>query len=190
MPAPLVRPGLAGTHPTVDPMLAAMSAFSPPPDPDALERLLAGSVLLGAEIDLKFRVLSATVEPAANDHPLGDVEDTRLQLLCHPVSTILGVLERDVDGTPHIETFETEQLTDVAAAFAGCRLQEPVLGRPEPRPGQWGPQFSIQGRSTAPDGRLRTVTLEVAADDARLRLFVRCDEVEVRDPSGRDVAVS
>lgn len=166
-----------------------MSAFSPPPDPEALERVLAGSALLGVEVDLRFRVLSATVEPAAADHPLGEVDDPRLQLLCHPVSTILGVLEREVDGRRHIETFETEQLTDVAAAFAGAPLRAPVLGRPEPAPGQWGPQFSIQGRSTAPDGRRRTVTLAVDTDDARLRLFARCDEVELRDPSGNDVAV-
>jgi hypothetical protein len=168
-----------------------MSAFSPPPDPDALERLLAGAALLGAEIDLRFRVLAITIEPAEGErHPLGDdVEDPRLQLLCHPVSTLLGVLEREVEGQAHIETFETEQLTDVAAAFAGCALQGPVLGRPEPRPGQWGPQFSIQGRSTAPDGRLRTVTLEVATDEARLRLFARCDEIELRDPAGNDVGI-
>ncbi len=151
--------------------------------------MLSGAALLGVEIDIRFRVLSATIEPAAGRHPLGEVDDARLQVLCHPVSTFLGALERDVDGRGHIETFDTEQLTDVAAAFAGEPLTAPVLGRPEPRPGQWGPQFSIQGRSTAPDGRLRTVTIEVATDDARLRIFARCDEVEVRDPNGEDVEV-
>ena len=161
----------------------------PATDPDPLEQLLVASTFLGAELDLRYRVLAATIEPPPGQHPQGEVDDPRLQLLCHPVSTVLGALERDVDGARHLETFEAEQLPEVTAAFAGGRLQPPVLGRVEPRPGAWGPQFSIQGRSTAPDGRRRTVTLELAADDARLRLFVRCDEVELRDPSGDDVSV-
>jgi hypothetical protein len=158
-------------------------------DQDPLERLLAGATFVGAELDLRYRVLGATIEPATDAHPRPGTDDLRLQLLCHPVSTVLGVLEREVDGARHLETFEAEQLSDVAAAFEGTPLQPPVLGRPEPRPGQWAPQFSIQGRSTAPNGRRRTVTLEVAAVDARLRLFVRCDEVELRDPAGEEVAL-
>lgn len=159
-------------------------------DPDPLEHLLASAALLGAELDLRYRVLAVTVEPAPSEHPLGEVDDPRLQLLCHPVSTVLGALDREADGTRHLETFEAEQLPDVTAAFAGAPLTAPVLGRPEPRPGEWGPQFSLQGRSTAPDGRRRTVTLEVASEDARLRLFVRCDEVELRDPAGEEVALA
>ena len=165
-----------------------MSTTSPS-DSDPLERLLAGAALLGAEVDLRYRVLGFTVEPSADVHPLGDVEDRRLQVLAHPVSTVLGSLERDVDGATHLETFEAEQLSEVTAAFAGAPLQPPVLGRPEPRRGEWGPQFSLQGRSTAPDGRRRTLTLDVVSFDARLRLFVRCDDVEVRDPSGGEVLV-
>lgn len=158
------------------------------PDSDPLEQLLAGAALVGAELDLRYRVLGATIEPPAGAHPQGEVDDPRLQLLCHPVSTVLGVLEREVDGARHLETFEAEQLSDVTAAVSGAPLRPPVLGRPEPRPGEWAPQFSIQGRSTAPNGRRRTVTLEVASFDARLRLFVRCDEVELRDPAGEEVA--
>jgi hypothetical protein len=157
---------------------------------DALERLLAGSPLLGLELDTKFRVLAATVEPPADRHPREGADDRRLQVLAHPVSTLLGALQREVDDQPRIETFETEQLSDVAAAFAGAPLQAPVLGRPEPRPGEWGPQFSIQGRSTAPDGRSRTVTFAVSTGDAHLRVFARCDVVEVRDAEGHDVPVA
>jgi hypothetical protein len=159
------------------------------PAADALERLLAGARLLGLELDTKFRVLAATVEPDEGAHPLGDVDDARLQVLAHPVSTFLGALQRQVDDRAHIETFETEQLSDVAAAFAGEPLQAPVLGRPEPRPGEWGPQFSIQGRSTAPDGRSRTLTYAVSTGDAQLRVFARCDVIEVRDPEGNEVPV-
>jgi hypothetical protein len=157
---------------------------------DALERLLAGSPLLGLELDTKFRVLAATVEPPADRHPRGDAADLRLQVLAHPVSTLLGALQRQVENQARIETFDTEQLSDVAAAFAGATLQAPVLGRPEPRPGEWGPQFSIQGRSTAPDGRSRTVTFAVSTGEAHLRVFARCDVLEVRDAEGNDVAVA
>lgn len=161
-----------------------------PADADPLGLLLSRCRLVGAELDLRYRVFAVTVEPDAGDHPLGEMEDPRLQLLCHPVSTVLGALEREVDGATHLETFEAEQLPDVAAAFEGAPLQTPVLGRVEPRPGEWGPQYSIQGRSTAPNGRRRTVTLEVVSFDARLRLFVRCDEVELRTPAGELVTPS
>ena len=154
-----------------------------------LERVLASSSLLGLELDPRYRVLAATIEPDPAVDPRGPVDDARLQLLAHPVSTLLGVLERTADGQARIETFDTPQLPDVAAVFAGAALEAPVLGRPEPRPGQWGPQWSIQGRSTAPDGRTRTVTFEVATEDARLRVFARCDVVELRDPGGDEVAV-
>jgi hypothetical protein len=163
------------------------SATAPTSEP--LEHLLAGAVLVGAEMDVRYRVLGVTVEAAPDRDPRGDVEDRRLQLLCHPVSTLLGSLHRDVDGVRHLETFDVEQLADITSAFAGLPLEAPVLGRPEPRPGEWGPQFSMQGRSTAPDGRRRTVTVEVASADARLRLFVRCDEVEVRDAAGTEIPI-
>jgi hypothetical protein len=156
-------------------------------DVRALEELFAASTLLGLELDPRYRVLAATIEPDDGAHPRGDVEDRRLQVLAHPVSTLLGALQRNVEGQPVIETFENDQLPDVAAAFTGARLHAPVVGRPEPRPGEWGPQFSIQGRSTAPDGRSRTVTYETTTGDATLRVFARCDEIELRDPSGDDV---
>jgi hypothetical protein len=157
---------------------------------ERLDRVLAGARLLGLELDTRFRVLAATIEPDPDRHPRGEVEDPRLQVLAHPVSTFLGALQRHVDGQARIETFETEQLSDVAAAFAGEPLQAPVLGRPEPRPGEWGPQFSIQGRSTAPDGRSRTVTFAVSTGDAHLRVFARCDVLEVRDAGGNDVPIT
>jgi hypothetical protein len=159
-------------------------------DLQSVERLLSESRLVGMELDTRFRVLAATVEPAPGTDPRGDVEDPRVQLLAHPVSTFLGALQRDVDGQPRLETFETEQLADVASTFAGEPLQAPVLGRPEPRPGEWGPQFSIQGRSTAPDGRSRTVTLAVSTGDAHLRIFARCDVVELRDAAGDEIPLA
>lgn len=154
---------------------------------DALEQVLGGATLLGLELDTRYRVLAATIEPAPDRHPVPDEEDRRLQVLAHPVSTVLGVLTRDTDQGPAIVTFEAEQLVDVASALAGTTLQAPVVGRREPQPGEWGPQWSLQGRSTAPDGRTTTVTYEAADEEARLRLFARCDHIELRDPTGEAV---
>jgi hypothetical protein len=162
---------------------------SPPdaqPTPvDRLDGVLSRGELWGLELEPRFRVLAVTLELAPGDGPWQLGDDRRIQLLCHPVSTILGALHRfDTDDAPQLVTFEADQLVEVATAFGGVTLTPPVFGRPEPRPGQWGPRFSLEGRSSAPDGRSRTVTIEVADADARLRVFVRCDTVEVRDANG------
>jgi hypothetical protein len=157
-------------------------------DPDRLERALSRSQLWGLELDPRFRVLAVTLELADGEDPWPLGDDRRVQLLCHPVSTILGALHRFDTGEPQLVTFEVDQLVDIAAAFGGTTLTPPLFGRPEPRPGQWGPRFSLEGRSSAPDGRTRTVTIEVADDAARLQVFVRCDTVEVRDATGQPLA--
>ena len=150
-----------------------------------LDEVLSRGELWGLELEPRFRVLAVTLELAPGDGPWQLGDDRRIQLLCHPVSTILGALHRfDTDDAPQLVTFEADQLVEVATAFGGVTLTPPVFGRPEPRPGQWGPRFSLEGRSSAPDGRSRTVTIEVADADARLRVFVRCDTVEVRDANG------
>lgn len=158
-----------------------------------LEDMLDGAALLGAELDLRYRVLAITAEPAAGRHPEpatasgSEVGDRRLQVLCFPVSTILASLRREVDGRRLVETFETEQLLEVVAAFEGARLAGPVFGRPEPRPGEWGPDFSLQGRSSAPNGTLHTIVISVATDEASLEVFARFDEVELKDPAGEQL---
>jgi hypothetical protein len=157
-------------------------------DPDRLERALSRSQLWGLELDPRFRVLAVTLELADGEDPWPLGDDRRVQLLCHPVSTILGALHRFDTGEPQLVTFEVDQLVDIAAAFGGTTLTPPLFGRPEPRPGQWGPRFSLEGRSSAPDGRTRTVSIEVADDAARLQVFVRCDIVEVRDAAGQPLA--
>lgn len=157
----------------------------------ALEVRLAGAVLWGVELEPRYRVLSATVElaGAGGTDPDGD-RDARVLLVAHPVSTILAALrERTPEGSV-LRRFTVEQLPDVAAALGGAHLEAPVLGRPEPRRGAWGPSFGLEGRSGAPDGTRRTVTLAAAQDDLRLDLFVRCDVVELRSAGGRVLASS
>ena len=152
-----------------------------------LEDVLDQARLWGAELDPRFRVLATTVELAAGSSPWELGEDRRIQLLCFPVSTILASLRRTSVDPPEQVTFEAEQLVDVTAGFGGAVLEPPIFGRPQPRPGEWGPAFSLQGSSSAPDGRLHTLTLAVADAEARLELFARFDAFEVRDAQGEDL---
>lgn len=152
-----------------------------------LEGVLDQARLWGAELDPRFRVLATTLELAEGSSPWQLGEDRRIQLLCFPVSTILASLRRTSVDPPEQVTFETEQLVEVTAGFGGAVLEPPVFGRPQPVPGEWGPAFSLQGNSSAPDGRRYTLTLAVADAEARLDLFARFDAVEVRDPDGHEL---
>ena len=163
---------------------------APPTSLSQLDALLDDATLWGLELDARYRVLAATVElspqawpwepPAGGDH--------RVQLLCSPVSTILASFRRVEAGEAAVYIFTVDQLIDVAATFGGAPLLAPRFGQPEPRPTQWAPQWSLEGRSTAPDGRSTTVTLGVrqADGDARLELdvFARLDDVQVNDEAG------
>jgi hypothetical protein len=202
-------------------------------DVAVLEAACAQARLWGLELDPRYRVLAATVELAPGAGPWHLDVDRRIQVLCSPVSTIIGALRRRPrgggahgDAEPRADhggggaaaegigavgrsgdtggrvgagdpgsdlepvRFEVEQLVDVSATFGGCLLEPPVFGRPEPRPGRWGPVLALQGRSSAPDGRLRTATFAVADDDARLDVFVRFDDVEVRDAAGNELPLA
>jgi hypothetical protein len=154
-----------------------------------LEQVLAGAQLWGLELDPRYRVLAATLELAPDASPWELDDDARVQLLCFPVSTILAALQRTTGEARELVTFEVEQLVDVSAGFGGAVLEPPVFGRPEPAPGEWGPAVSLQGRSTAPDGRRHTATFAVADAEARLEVFARFDQVEVRDAAGRELTV-
>jgi hypothetical protein len=149
----------------------------------ALEDVLAGARCWGIELDPRYRVLAVTVEPDPLRAPGTPGEH---QLLCFPVSTFLVALTRPqpdaVPGAAVLLTFELDQLTAVSERLGGARIAGPVLGLPEPRPGTWGPRYSLEGRSSAPDGTGMTLTIDVTGDDdVRLRLFARCDAVELRD---------
>lgn len=165
-----------------------------------LDAVLDGAALLGLELDTRYRVLAATLEPTVDRYPWGRgvagvaIVDRRVQVLVSPVSTILGSLRRRVPsdgGRTEVYTFADEQLVDVVGAFDGASVEGPLFGRPEPRPGNWAPEWSLQGRSTAGDGVANTITLSVRHDDGAgelaLDVFARFDEVLVRDPFGNDL---
>ncbi|MGM0618319.1 MAG: hypothetical protein ACQEUI_09280 [Actinomycetota bacterium] len=155
-----------------------------------LEQVIEGAAVLGAELEPTYRVLALTVEPTPERYPWGAAADRRIQVLAAPVSTMLVALRRVAeDGTKELLTFEQERLVDVVAALDGAAITGPVFGRPEPRPGEWAPRFSLQGRSSAPDGTGRTLRLELDAADLRFGLFARFDEVEIRDTSGQPLAL-
>jgi hypothetical protein len=154
-------------------------------DPSRLEPVLEGARLWGAELDTRYRVLALTVEPAADRYPWGDdAADRRIQVLCHPVSTILISLVRHTDEGRALLEFSEEQLVDVVAALDGPTLEPPLFGRAEPRPGEWGPRFSLQGRSTAGDGTRTTLCVRPRTEELSFDLFARVDHLEVRDPEG------
>jgi hypothetical protein len=159
---------------------------SPPPGGlQALEDRLAQGRLWGLELDPRFRVLAATVEPRAVVDLGSTVPgDRRVQLLCFPVSTILASLRRHDGDDAEVLTFTDEQLVDVVATLDGPRLEPPLFGQGEPRPGAWAPRFSLEGRSSAPDGTRRTLTVRVTADDLHLDVFARFDDVELKDATG------
>jgi hypothetical protein len=159
---------------------------------EVLGSVLDGAALLGLELEPRYRVLAATLEPTSERYAQawpGDVADRRIQLLCFPVSTLLVSLRRHEGGRAVLQTFDIEQLLDVVVALDGARVHAPLFGLPEPRPGQWGPRFSAQGRSSAPDGTRRTLTLSPRTEDLALNVFARFDDLELKDPSGQPLRV-
>lgn len=155
----------------------------------ALEAVLDGAALWGLELDPRFRVLAATFEPTAERYPWGETDDRRVQLLCFPVSTILGSFRRNLPLETELLSFTEAQLVDVVEAFGGAPVAAPLFAQPEPRPGLWGPRFSLEGRSSAPDGIRTTLTIAIAHEDLTLHLFARFDEVQLKAPDGTELAL-
>jgi hypothetical protein len=151
-----------------------------------LDAVLDGALLHGVELEPTYRVLSATIEPQPG-RVVVHGDDPRVLVVAHPVSTLLATLREDLGGTGIVRTFEASDLPHVVAALDDVRLAAPCLGLPEPRPGTWGPSWSLEGRSHAPDGTAETLTLSVADATLRLDLFARCDVVELRHADGRPI---
>jgi hypothetical protein len=152
-------------------------------DLSTIATVVAGARCWGIELDPRYRVLAVTVEPDPLRTPGTAGEHL---LLCSPVSVLLVAVTRPVveDGGTRtaLMTFSLEQLTAVSERFGGATIGSGPFGQPEPRPGSWGPQYSLEGRTSAADGTSSTLTLDLAGDDgARLRLFTRFDDAELRD---------
>lgn len=162
-------------------------------DVDQLEVLLDDAAILGVELEPRFRVLAVTFEPldAHVARILGAAPaapDRRMQLACFPVSTILGSLRQTQDnGLVSVLKFSEAQLVDVVAAFDGASTHSPIFRQPEPRPNSLAPSWSLEGRSTAPDGVSLTLTLRLRNADLALDLFARFDEVRLSDATGTPV---
>jgi hypothetical protein len=152
-----------------------------------LEQLLAGATWWGLELETGFRVLAATVEVPADQHPDGpDVADRRLQVLLHPVARVAALLTRTADeGRLTIEQFDEAQLPLVVDRLDGPVPDELVVDGPPPEPDRWAPALSMEGASNAPDGRRHHLEVAMSgADGRRLRLAVWFDEAELRRPDG------
>lgn len=161
--------------------------------------LLSASRVLGAEVDLRYRVLAITLEPASGQHPDDQsqdgsgttVDDRRLQLLLHPVGTIAAALVRHDPGPPArgtVLTFEPDHLADVVAA-----LDEPTPTA-EPFPDHLPDldaiedRLSLRGMAQVAEGHRHPFALALAADDLTLDLWATFDDVEVRRPDRSVVA--
>ena len=154
---------------------------------EALEVLLDEAAVWGLELDPRFRVLAATVEPTVERYRWRLRDDRRIQLLCFPVSTLLASLRRDDEVAPQLLSFDEEQLVDVVATLGGATLAPPFFGRAEPLAGEWGPEFSLEGRSPAGDGSSHSIVLHLEQDELRFDLYARFDAVAVKDPDGADL---
>ena len=149
----------------------------------AIGEVISGARCWGIELDARYRVLAVTVEPDPLRAPGTAGEH---QLLCFPTSVLLVAVTRPVveddEARTALMTFDMDQLTAVSERFAGASIDGDAFGRPEPRPGTWGPRYSLEGRSSAADGTRATLTLDLATEDgSRLQLFARFDDAELRD---------
>lgn len=154
---------------------------------DWIDDVLDGATCWGAELDTTYRVLALTVEPIAERHPDGEVEDRRLQLVLHPCSEVQARLVHDgPDGTA-VEQFRVDQLLAVVDRLGGPRLSRPVVtADPPPLTGE----LSLEG-ATGPmvaDGRTHTALVELMGERRELSLRATYDEVELRRPDGSAIA--
>lgn len=157
---------------------------------DLIRPLLTSGPLLGAEIDLQYRVLALTVEPTGgrdlwNEEAVPN--DARVQILLHPVAEVGASFRETTNEGIEVMTFAPEQLVDLVAVLG----EQPLGADPFPpeRPSRdgWGPRASMQGNSGATDGRNHNVHLDVDAPPYRFVLHATFDDVEVRGPDGEQL---
>lgn len=162
---------------------------------DRLRGLLLSGPVLGAEVDLRYRVLALTIEPPARSHPdvLTPERDTdlRVQVLFHPVGTIAARLVRHADGPGSggvVLRFEPDQLPDVVAALDGpVPIGEPFPGT-LPDLHAMEERLSLRGMAQVAEGHDHPLAVSLVADDLTLDLWATFDHVEVRRPDASIVA--
>lgn len=154
----------------------------PPVDRDRLRALLGSGPVWGAEIDIRFRVLALTVEPATEVHPRPDAADRRLQVVLFPVSAVAASLVEHTDEGAVVRRFEETQLPDVVAALDGAVPASDPLPGVAPDLDALAPRLSLRGQASVGDGIAEHLHLRLEADDLALDLWASFDEVEVRGP--------
>lgn len=143
-----------------------------------IDELLDGARCWGAELDLKYRVLGLTVEPAPGRHPDGEVDDGRLQLVLHPCNRVQGRLLHE--GST-VERFDVEQLVLVVDRLDGAVLEGPVVSSTlAPLAGE----LSFDGKADVPDGTRHTAAFTLVGDERTLTVRATFDEAELRRPDG------
>lgn len=160
------------------------------PTTTRLRDLLTAGPVLGAEVDLDYRVLALTIEPGPQAHPAGAVDDARLQVLFHPVGTIAAALVRHGhdDGARTVLQFGPEQLPDVVSALDGAvPLGDPLPGR-LPDLDAMEERLSLRGMAQVAEGHDTPLALNLVHDDLTLDLWATFDDVEVRSPDGEVLA--
>ena len=158
-----------------------------PADRTYLSDLLRSARIWGAEIDIRFRVLALTVEPAA---PPDASDDPRLQVLLHPVSAVAASLVEDTDEGSVVRRFDEQQLPDIVALFDGATTTtDPLLDRPADLDAL-SPRLSMRGQATMGDGILHHLHLHLEAEELSLDLWASFDEVEVRGPDQWDTSLT
>jgi hypothetical protein len=150
---------------------------------DRIDEILDGATCWGAELDTTYRVLAVTVEPHAERHPDGAVDDARLQLLLHPCSEVAARL---LHAGSTVEQFRVDQLVAVVERLDGPVLHAPVVTADAP---PLTGELSLHGTAnvTVTDGRRHTALLDLAGPDRTLVLRATYDVAELRRPDGSSV---
>lgn len=153
--------------------------------------LLSTSPVLGADVDIRFRVLAITIEPDVGEHPTPDVDDRRLQVVVHPVGTIAAALVDHADpDRPTVLQFDETNLSDVVSAFSDTVSTVPAFPATMVDVDELGDRLSMFGAAQTGDGDASVLHLHLDQPDGTLTLdlWATFDELELRTPDGQQVA--
>lgn len=140
------------------------------------------AALLGLELDTRYRVLAATVEPPVDDAE-PSTSDGRIQIALYPCSVFETRLVRSVpDDAAVLERFSLEQLLDVVVALDAPRLYDIEFDGPSP---SWR-EVSLEGRSQAADGHRHRLSFAASRETRTLEVHATFDEVRIGAARGTD----
>lgn len=161
-----------------------------PDQRDDVARLLRVSPVLGADIDIRYRVLAVTIEPDAGHHPSPNADDRRLQVVVHPVGTVAAALvDHASPDRPTVLQFEETHLSDVVAIFADATSSVPAFPPGMPDVDELGDRLSLFGSAQTGDGDDHVLHVHLDQPDGTLELdlWATFDVLELRGPDGTRV---